>query len=227
MRPLFAFVVPLALLLGGGDGRAQEPSEFVLPWLRGFPTSAVSDEPTYRGQLRLAAWQAPDAACVTSATGAFELVADAATAPGVETILASYPAGIVVLDARGKKLAAAPAFGCRGSLDAIEYIAVGAPLPTEPTIAIAATAGGRAERTTWMFLFAVRGGGLAPLFAGSVEESRGGEVTEGEVTLRPGGMLEYRAPTGAVTLWGYDRTAGHYVLRELLRAPGTIVGPAA
>ncbi|HWU91388.1 MAG TPA: hypothetical protein VN253_29175 [Kofleriaceae bacterium] len=227
MRTPLAPLALLVLILAGGDAGAPESPEPGLPWLRGFPAAAVVDEPSYRAQVRLAAWQAPDPGCLTSAAGAFEVVADAASAVGAETVLASYTAGVVVLDANGRKIASAPPFACRGSVDEIEYVAVGTPLAGDPVIALAAVAGGRAERTIWLFLFVVRGGGLAPIFTAPVEEWRGSEVSKGEVALRLRGGLEYRAPSGAVTRWAYERDAGRYVMREVLRAPGAVTGPSA
>lgn len=216
----------LALVLLGGEAGAPEPPEPALPWLRGFPATAFADEPSWRAELRLHAWQAPDAGCTTSAAGALQLTADVAPPAGAETVLASYTAGIVVLDAHGRKIAAAPAFACRGSVDGIEYIAAGDPLGGEPVIAVAAAAGGRAERTIWLFLFAVRGAGLTAIFAGAVEDWHGEAVATGEVALQPGGLLRYRAPSGALTLWAYDRDARRYVMREVLRGPNGTVGPA-
>ena len=93
-------------------------------------------------------------------------------------------------------------------------------------IALAAVAGGRAERTTWLFLYVVRGDRLAPIFAGPVEEWHGPEVASGEVALSPGGGLRHRAPSGAITRWAYDREAGRYVMREVIRGPGAAGGPA-
>jgi hypothetical protein len=203
-----------------------EPSGPALPWLRGFPAAAFADEPSWRAEIRLHAWQAPDAECVTSAAGALQLTADVAPPAGAETVLASYTAGLVVLDARGRKIAAAPAFTCRGSVDGIEYIAAGDPLGGEPVIAVAAAAGGRAERTIWLFLFAVHGSGLAAIFAGPVEDWHGEAVATGEVALEPGGKLHHRAPNGAITLWVYDRDARRYVMREVLRGPSGTTGPA-
>ena len=106
---MISVILALALVLAllGGDARAPEsPPDAGLPWLRGFPAVAVADEPSLAAELRLHAWQAPDADCLTSTAGAFQLAADVAPAAGVETVLVSYTAGIVVLDARGKKLAA-------------------------------------------------------------------------------------------------------------------------
>lgn len=216
----------LALALLGGGGRAPGAPEATLPWLRGFPAVTIADEPSRAAEVRLHAWQAPDADCTTSAAGAFQVVADVAPAAGPETVLVSYTAGIAVLDARGKKIAGAPAFACRGSVDGIEYIAVGDLLVGDPVIALAAVAGGRAERTTWLFLYVVRGDRLAPIFAGPVEEWHGPAVSAGEVALGPDGALRHQAPSGAITLWVYDRDAGRYVMREVIRGPGTSSGPS-
>jgi len=229
--PVAAITALAALLLAGGGG-APAPQELEVPWLRGFPTDAFTDEASAAAEARLREWQRPDAAqaedCTTTSQGALALVADVSPAPGAETVLASYTLGIVVLDARGHQLASTPPLACRGSVDAIEHIAAGDLHLDAPVIALAATAGGRAERTTWLYLLVVRGERLAPIFAAPVEEWRGPEVSTGELSLQPDGALRYRAPDGALGLWTYDRAAGRFVLRRSLRAPAPIpLEPAA
>ena len=220
-----------ALALLGGEARPPAAAPPV-PYLRDLSERSaalitIAAEPSWRAALQLARWQTSDPDCTTSAAGAFLLAADVAPAPGVETVLASYTAGLVVLDARGHKLAAAPPLVCAGSVDAIEYIAAIDPQIGDPVIAIAAVAGGRAERTTWLLLFVVRGERISSIFSAPVEEWRGPAVSAGEVDLLDGGALRHHAPSGAVTLWRYDRDAGRYVLREVLRGPGPAGGPAA
>jgi hypothetical protein len=222
MRPPLPVALITALLIASKGPDAPPPKERELPWLRGFPADAYTDEATPAAEARLHGWQAAttvadavpdaDAACTTTARGALALAADVAPAPGIETVLASYTSGVIVLDARGHKLASLPPLTCRGSIDTIESLTAGDLGLGAPVIALAATAGGRAERTTWMYLLVVRGERLAPVFAAPVEEWRGTEVSTGELALGPGGALRYRAPDGAVGTWAYDRTAGRFVL---------------
>lgn len=214
-----------ALFLAGGAG---DPTPPALPWLRDFPAGASAVTPARDAEAWLRDWRRPEADCTTSSDAGFALAWDLAPAPGPERVLASYTAGVVVLDARGRRLASAPPFLCRGSADTLEGIVVGELFAGEPAIAIAATTGGRAERTTWLFLFALRGEQLAPIFAVPVEEWRGPAVSAGEVTRLPDGALGYRAPDGAISRWTYDREAGRFVMREQLRPPINVTpGPSA
>jgi len=196
---------------------ARPPAERALPWLRDFPADAVADEPSRGAEAQLRDRRHPDDACTTTSSASFALTAELAPSPGPELVLASFTAGVVVLDAAGRPLASAPPLACRGSVDAIEGVVVGELLPGEPVIALAATAGGRMERTTWLILYAPRGEALAPIFAAPVEEWRGPVVSTGEVTKLPGGALRYRTPDGEVSRWTYDRKAGRFVMRELLQ----------
>lgn len=218
-----------ALLLGNGSagGPARPQTERALPWLHEVTAEAIADAPSRAAEALLRDGRSGDAACTTSSTASFALVAELAPAPGLETVLASYTAGVVLLDASGRRLASAPPLVCSGSADAIEGAAVVELLPGEPAIALAATAGGRAERTTWLFVLAVRGEALAPIFAAPVEEWRGPLVSTGDVTRLAGGALRYRAPDGAISRWTYDRDAGRYVMRELTRpSPESTLGPS-
>lgn len=211
-----------ALFLTAGGPGGPPLAEHALPWLRDVPAAAAADAPARGAEAWLRAWRSPDPACTTSADAGFALAAELHEAPGLETVMASYTAGVVVLDARGRRLASAPPFPCRGSADTLEGIVVidGDVLAGEPAIAIAATAGGRAERTTSLLLLALRGAELTEIFAAPVEEWRGPEVSAGALTRLPRGALRYRAPDGAISEWTYDREAGRFVMRELLRRPG-------
>lgn len=228
MRSLIASAGVAALLLcGDSAGDPVRPSaERALPWLHDFPADAAADAPSRGAEIWLIEpvrpapapdRRAPAPACTTSSSATFALVAELWPTPGPETILASYTSGVVLLDATGRRLAAAPPLACSGSADAIVGLAVGELLPGEPVIALAAAAGGRAERTTWLLLLAPRGEALAPIFAVPVEEQRGEATWSGDVTRLPGGALRYRSPAGAVSRWTYDRGAGRFLLRELIR----------
>jgi hypothetical protein len=224
LSPTAAAIV--ALLLTGGGGPERPDARRALPWLHEFPADAVAELPSRGAEAWLRDRQLPAAGCTTSSDAGFALSAELAPAPGLETVLASYTAGVVVLDAHGRRVASAPAFACHGSVDTLEGVAVGELLAGEPVIALAATAGGRAERTTWLFFFALRGDALAPIFAAPVEEWRGEAASTGEVVRLPGGALRYRAPSGAISRWAYDRDAGRFTLREVIR-PEPMLGPSA
>jgi hypothetical protein len=220
------------LLTSGAGGPARTGSDGArtddagLPWLRDFHADAVADAPSREAEARLGGGVREDEGCGAGAEAGFAIIADMAPAPGPETILASYAAGVVVLDGAGRRLAASPPLECRGSRDTIEGIAAVELLDGEPVIALAATAGGRAERTTWLFFLAPRGEALVPIFAAPVEEHRGEAALTGEVARLPGGAIRYRSPGGAITRWTYDREAGRFVMREVIRQP-LAPGPAA
>jgi len=237
MRSLFAAGAIATLLLSGDSaGDPARPTvERALPWLHGLSADAAADAPSRGAELGLLDARRPDPACVTSSTASFALVAELAPAPGLETVLASYLTGVVLLDANGRRLASAPPLVCSGSADAIVGVAAGAWLPGEPVIALAATAGGRAERTTWLFLLAPRGEALAPIFAAPVEEQRGEQAWVGEVERLPGGGLRYRfsgwrdqplgiRPPGRPVRAARARAAGR---RGPARPVGVARGPAA
>ncbi|HSK00722.1 MAG TPA: hypothetical protein VK932_05750 [Kofleriaceae bacterium] len=229
--PLMAAALAALFLSGGAGPAPTDELGRALPWLRDFPATAATAAPSREAEAWLRDWRSPPDDCATTSDAGFALAAELLPAvPGLETVLASYTAGVVVLDARGRRVASTPPLSCRGSVDAIEGIAVGELLRGEPVIALAATSGGRAERTTWLLFLAPRGEALAPIFAVPVEEHRGPAVATGEVTRLPGGALRYRSPRGAISRWTYDPAAGRYVMREELRPeppPGATVGPAA
>ncbi len=184
-----------------------------LPWLQGFEPAAVSDRPT-RGVLdELAEWQPADEQCVSTAYGGLEVIADLAPAPGDERVLASFSQGLVVLDRDRNAIARAPGFTCEGSADGLEAIAVGDAWIGTPVIALAATAGGRNESTTWLTLYRVGDGGeLVPVFTGEVERHVGRATRTGVVMLFPGGLV-HRTPSGATSVWRYEPEAGLYLDR--------------
>ncbi len=234
MRISPAVAATAALFLSGGAGGPapdpREESQRALPWLRDFPATAAAAAPSREAEAWLEGRRSPHDDCTTTSDAGFALAAELLPAPGLETVLASYTAGAVVLDARGRQVAGMPPLSCRGSADALEGIAAGELLAGEPVIALAATSGGRAERTTWLIFLAPRGEALAPIFAVPVEEHRGAATAIGEVTRLPGGALRYRTPGGAISRWTYDRDAGRYVMREVIRPeppPGATIGPAA
>ncbi|HEX8110721.1 MAG TPA: hypothetical protein VF516_23480, partial [Kofleriaceae bacterium] len=115
-------------------------------------------------------------------------------------------------------IASAPAPGCQGSADDLEAIAVGDAQLGGPVLALAATGGGHRESSTWLGLYRVMNGAVAPIFTGMVEERTGDRTRTGEVTLLPGALL-YRAPSGEQTLWVYRPEQRRYVEQALVLPP--------
>jgi hypothetical protein len=189
-----------------------------LPWLHNFAATAVSAEASARVMDRMARWRAADTDCSAAAGGGLAIAADVAPAPGTEEVLASYTQGVLVLDSHGRVIASAPAPACQGSADDLEVVAAGGAQLDGPVIALAATGGGHRASSTWLGLYRVVNGAVAPIFAGVVEDRTGGRTRTGEVTLLPGALL-YRAPSGEQTLWVYRPEHHRYVQQALVLPP--------
>jgi len=188
---------------------AEVDGPTALPWLRNFAATAESVAEAPMLEERMAQWRAPDESCSVAGYGGLALLADVAGGRGAEEVLASFTQGVLVLDAAGKLLASATALECQGSADEIVAIAAGDAHIDGPVIALAVTTGGYRASTTWLVLYRVIGGVVAPVFSGAVEEHVDGRTRSGEVTLLPG-ALEYRAPSGKRTLWTYSAEQGRY-----------------
>jgi hypothetical protein len=177
-----------------------------LPWLLGFGPTASADHPRRDVAEQLAEWSAPDDRCVASAYGGL-----AVDLPGGQRVLASYSQGVFVLDADHHLVAQAPGLHCSGSADELVGLAVGDVWIGTPVIALAATAGGRAESVTWLTLLRVGNTGvLETVFAGAVERTAEHRTRTGAIILVPGGLI-YREPGGATSIWTYDRHMGRYI----------------
>lgn len=203
---------------GTGSSEPAAAAARALPWLHHFGAAAVSAEASAQVVERMARWRAPDRDCSAAAYGGLAISADLVPAPGTEEVLASYTQGVLVLDAAGRVIASAPAPGCQGSADDLDAIAVGDAQLDRPVIALAATGGGHRESSTWLGLYRVVNGAVAPIFAGVVEDRVGDRTRTGEVTLLPGALL-YRAPSGEQTLWVYRPEQHRYVQQALVLPP--------
>jgi hypothetical protein len=221
-------MLPLALLvvLGATTGREAGPQVTTssMPWLRGLSGAVYSDTGRDDVAERMAAWTQPDDSCPAAAYPGLELQADVAPAPGLETLLASYTQGLVVLGSERQLLAASPGYTCEGSADELAVIGAGY-AGFDRTIAVAVTSGGRTESVTWLALFRIgHAGRLDPVFTAAVELRAGDELQRGAVTLIPGGLL-YRAPTGGTSVWLFDPGARAYTWRGSLDPAPAIEDP--
>jgi hypothetical protein len=182
-----------------------------MPWLRGN-TIAAADTLSPSTLDKLARWQSCDGPCTDY--GGMELVADIASTPGNETILASFSTGIVVLDSSGALLSRGAAFDPAGSADELVALAVGDAWLEMPVIAIVVRVGGRREHQTWLELHRVGAPKtLERVFSAVVEEHEDQTDSVGTVTFVRNGLL-YRAPRSAsAELWLFDSRAGRYVAR--------------
>jgi hypothetical protein len=183
-----------------------------LPWLHGFfaPT-ASTEEGSHEVVAQLGEWRPADEACIGSSYGGMSLTAELGAGEGEETILASFTQGVVVLDRERHLVAQVPGFECEGTADELVALAVGEAGVGVPLVALAATAGGRAENITWLTLYRLAGSGeLQPVFIGEVERHEGEVSRTGVVTIIPGGLV-YRAPSGDSSLWVWDAERRRYV----------------
>lgn len=203
---------------GSGERGGASAASRALPWLHNFAATAVSAEASAQVIDRMARWRAPDPDCSAAAYGGLAIAADVAPAPGTEEVLASYTQGVLVLDAGGRVIASAPAPDCQGSADDLKAVAAGDAQLDGPVIALAATGGGHRTSSTWLGLYRVVNGAVAPIFAGVVEDRVGDRTRTGEVTLLPGALL-YRAPSGEQTLWVYRPEQHRYVVQALVLPP--------
>ena len=204
-------LVLLALLatLMPPTGPQRRGSHPLLPWLHNLQQTVATDmsEP-----LDASAYEnePADEACEELAATAITLEADVAPSAGLETIIASYAAGVTVIGREGNVLASAPGYACAGTADTVEVLAAGYAFGA-PTIALVATTGGRREQLTWLGLYRVtREGELDAVYTGAVEERVDGVVRRGSITILPGALL-VRDPGGAVGFWVWDETSGTYL----------------
>lgn len=211
-------VLPLVLAWLAPDAVPVAPPR-ALPWLHELVTAADSVEATPEVIAQIARWRAPDLSCSASGYGGLAISADVAAEAGLETVLASFTQGVLVLDANARLIASAPPMVCAGSADEIEGIAAGDAHIDRPVIALAVTTGGHRESATWLVLYRVEGHDVAPIFAGVVEDHVGDRTRVGEVTLFPGALL-YRAPSGVRTLWVYNDEHHRYVELMLVMPSG-------
>jgi len=189
---------------------AAAPAPGALPWLHNFVPAAEASEATPSVIARMAQWHAADRSCSAAAYGGLAIAAEVSPAGGLETVLASFTQGVLVLDARATLIASAPPLGCQGSADELVAIAAGDARIGEPVIALAVTAGGHQTSATWLMLYRVAGAAVVPIFTGIVEDHTGNRTRVGEVTLLPGALV-VRAPSGVRTLWSYDPDERRYV----------------
>jgi len=205
-------ILVVALVLGWVTATAgAAPVSRVLPWLHPFAPAAETSEATPSVTARMAAWRAADPSCSATAYGGFAVTAQITAAPaGPETVLASFTQGVLVLDAKARLIASAMPLACAGSADELVGLAVGDAQIGEPVIALAVTTGGHREAATWLVLYRVADGVVAPIFAGIVEDFTRDQSRLGDVTLLRGALV-YRAPSGVRTLWTYEATQHRYV----------------
>ena len=192
------------------DREAVDQASRALPWLHNFAVAAETAEASPGVVTRMARWRAPDERCSAAAYGGLAIAADVAKASGPEEVLASFTQGVQVLGAGGRLLASATAPPCQGSADELEGLAAGDAHIDRPVIALAVTTGGHRASSTWLVLYGVTGGVIAPLFSGRVEDQDGDGRRVGAVVLLPGALL-YRAPSGTQTMWVYDAEQQRYV----------------
>lgn len=209
--------VPLALAWFAADAVAA-PASRALPWLHNFAPTAETSEATPDVVGRMAEWRTADPSCSASVYGGFEITAEVAAEPGRETVLASFTQGVLVFNAKARLIASAMPLWCEGSADEIEGIAAGDAYIEAPVIALAVTTGGHRESATWLVLYRVAKGTVAPIFAEIVEDHTSDRTRVGQVTLLPGALV-YRAPSGVRTLWSYDAEQHRYV-QQVVTAPG-------
>jgi hypothetical protein len=193
----------------------QVPEETpAIPWLHGLSHAVGSDRQSDDVARRIDSWSGfsdVDPECSTGAYPGIEITADVASAAGDETILVSLAHGIVVVDREQQLVTESPGYHCSGgSIDELEAVAAGDAYGV-PTIAIAATSGGRREAATWISLFRIgEDRRLDAAFTGVVELRHGTEVERGAVYLLPNALI-YRHPASAPAIWTYNPIARAYL----------------
>src|SRR4051812_46929529 len=180
--------VPLAFAWFAADAAAA-PASRTLPWLHNFAATAESSEAAPGVVTRMAEWRTADPSCSAAAYGGFAITAEVAAEPGLETVLASFTQGVLVFDAKARLIASAMPLQCEGSADEIEGLAAGDAHIEGPVIALAVTTGGHRESATWLVLYRVADGMVAPIFAGIVEDHTSDRTRVGQVTLLPGALV--------------------------------------
>jgi hypothetical protein len=178
--------------------------DYEFPWLPGFIPSQLATERSSDAAERLAIVDQRTDHCAT--WDAHELQADVSPAAGEETVLASLATGVVVVDARGRRIASAPLGECGGSADEIVALAVGDAWIGVPVIAVVSATGGHRESQTALTLFRVDGPRLVTVFSGLLETRDGDDLETGAAVLAPGAIL-YRPPGGPLTVQHLERVA--------------------
>ncbi len=206
MKSLIALIT-----VAGCQLSAETPA---MPWLHGLANSVGSASQSDEVARRIGSWSGfsdVDPECSTGAYPGIEITADVAPAAGDETILVSLAHGIVVVDREHQLVTESPGYRCSGgSVDELEAIAAGNAYGV-PTIAIAATSGGRNEAATWISLFRIgEDRRLDAAFTGVVELRHGTEIERGAVYLLPNALI-YRHPSSQPTVWTYNPVARAYL----------------
>jgi hypothetical protein len=180
-----------------------------MPWLQGFSPVAAGDVASPSVTQRIS-----DLLHVAAEAdyGGIELRADLTGDGMSETVLASYPLGLVVVDPEGRVLARAPGFPAAGSADELVSLAVGDGQLGAPVIVLAVQTGGHHESTISLAIYRLENGKtLKRLFMGPIEEHHGTETVTGRLTFLPS-ALAYRAPGArSATLWLFDPRFRRYV----------------
>jgi hypothetical protein len=194
-----------------------------MPWVQGFHAASASDIPTLAAARRVSALRNTDE------NGAIELRADVAGDSRLETVLASYQAGTVVLDPAGRMIASAPGFEFWGSADDLISVAVGDGHLRAPLILVAIQAGGHHENTIFLAIYRVhRGKSLEQVFVAPIEEHEGIETAVGSLTFAPFAII-YRAPRSqAASRWTFDLRRRRYIedrIESIGVLPDTTVQP--
>jgi hypothetical protein len=206
MKSLIALVT-----LAGCQLSAETPS---MPWLHGLTNAVASDRQSDEVARRIDTWSGfsdVDTECSTGAYPGIEITADVAAPAGEETIMVSLAHGIVVVDREQQLVTETPGYHCSGgSVDELEAVAAGDAYGV-PTIALAATSGGKRATATWISLFRVaEDRRLDAVFTGTVEQRRGDDVARGAIYLLPNALI-YRHPDGQPTVWVYNPVARAYL----------------
>jgi hypothetical protein len=200
--PILAF----ALCACGNLSTPPPPS---LPWVHGFTpvASSVIESPAASQHIaRLS--RDPEAAY-----GAIEVRGDLVRDGGSRTVLASYRAGVIVMDPEGRVAARAPAFDPAGSADELLAVAFGDGQLGAPLVVVAVQSGGHRENAISLAIYRFEEGALEQVFFAPIETHEGDTATLGSLVFLPAG-LAYRAPGAlAATTWTFDARRRRYVQR--------------
>lgn len=192
-----------------GCGNLSAPPPPALPWIHGFTAvGAGAVESPAAAQHVAELSREPEAAY-----GALELRGDLVGDGGTRVVLASYRAGVIVLDTEGRVAASAPGFAPAGSADELVAIAFGDGQLGAPLVLAAVQSGGHRENAVSLAVYRFEDGALEQVFFAPVETHDGDNAAVGAVMFVPSG-LAYRAPGADVaTMWTYDAKRRRYVQR--------------
>jgi hypothetical protein len=190
-------------------GNLSTPSPPALPWVHGFTAVAAGALETPAASQHIARLSRdPEAAY-----GAIEVRGDLVGDGGNRTVLASYRAGVIVMDAEGRIAASAPAFDPAGSADELLAVAFGDGQLGAPLVVVAVQSGGHRENAISLAVYRFEEGALDQVFFAPIETHEGDMATLGSLVFLPG-ALAYRAPgTLVATTWAYDAERRRYVPR--------------